>query len=187
MSFTLRRRLLLVFDLHTSHTGQEDPMEDDDTSRHKRQRISPPLTPNIDDEDDMGVMSAGRESRAASDASSDWGDWADRQVAQGETPADNAAEAAGQSSAVDSSGENEEDDVWVRKQMEQPSAVLGADNRAWDYVLQQMILDEGEVCRRRAVHDAGTCAPEPTVPERTHDNTSLKARVIVRLSCHHVI
>lgn len=117
----------------------------DDAAVHKRQRMSPSLTPNIDEEDDeMDVLSAGRESRAASDASSDWGDWADR-LEQGETSGDAAVEAAGDDSAVDSSGKDEEDDPWVREQMEQPSAVLGVDNRAWDYVLQQIVLDEGEV------------------------------------------
>ena len=94
----------------------------------------------------MDVMSAkGREDRAASDASSDWGDWADRQVAQGDSPGDAGAEAVGGGGAVGSShGKNDEDDQWVRKQMEQPSAVLAADDRAWDYVLQ-MVVDEGEV------------------------------------------
>lgn len=109
------------------------------------------------------MMSAGRgESRAASDASSDWGDWADRQVAQGDTPGDAAVEAVGEGSGVDSSGKNEEDDQWVRKQMEQPSAVLSADNRAWDYVLQ-MVVDEGEVLvQDAAVEDIGcncSCTP----------------------------
>lgn len=99
----------------------------------------------------MDVVSPGRESRAASDASSDWGDWADKQVAQGEPPGDMTLEAVGEGGAVDSSGTNE-DDQWVLQQMEQPSAVLGADNRAWDYVLQQIVLDEREV--RDAVRSA---------------------------------
>eukprot|EP00752_Nemacystus_decipiens_P001428 g1408.t1 len=119
-------------------------MDDEGVYHNKRLRMSPPLTPNIDDENDLDVMSAaGRESRAVSDASSDWGDWADRQVAQGEASGDVVIEAAGGGSAVDGSGKDDEDDQWVRKQMEQPSAVLAADNRAWDYVLQ-MVVDEGE-------------------------------------------
>eukprot|EP00903_Cladosiphon_okamuranus_P017066 g15728.t1 len=106
--------------------------------------MSPPLSPTRDEVDRMDAMSAGWESRAASDASSDWGDWADKQVAQGDTPGDTTMESSREGSGVSSSsGKDEEDEQWVRKQMEQPSAVLTADNRAWDYVLQ-MVVDEGE-------------------------------------------
>lgn len=121
-------------------------MNDEGANHHKRQRMSPPLSPSRDEEDDgMEVMSPDWDGRTASEASSDWGDWADRQVAQGETSGDVAAETAGEGSAVDSASNNEEEDQWVRKQLEQPSAVLGAENRAWDYVLQQIVLEEGEV------------------------------------------
>lgn len=121
-------------------------MGDEGVYHNKRLRMSPPLSPNIDKEDDMDVSAGrdGRESRAASDASSDWGDWADRQVAHGDTPGDAGVEDTGEGSAVDSSDNNDVDDQWVRKQMEQPSAVLAGDNRAWDYVLR-MVVDEGEV------------------------------------------
>ena len=142
----LRRTVFcsLKISLHAPRGGCGDAMDDEGVYQNKRLRMSPPLSPNIDEEDAMDVMPAARESRAASDASSDWGDWADRQVAQGDTPGDAGVAAAREASAVDGGGKNDQDDQWVRKQMEQPSAVLAADNRAWDYVLQ-MVVDEGEV------------------------------------------
>lgn len=95
-----------------------------------------------DDDMDVTTAPADRKSRAGSDASSDWDDWADAMVAQGERPAEAAATgaAAGGSSPTD----GYEDDEWVRTMMEQPSVVLGADNHVWDYVLQ-MVVEEGEV------------------------------------------
>lgn len=141
----------------------------------------------------MDVMSTGRDSRAASDASSDWGDWADRQV-EAQTPRDpGAAGEAAEVSAVDSSGNDEQDDQWVRQQMEQPSAVLGADNRAWDYVLQQIVLDElGKVCRHRlgvftlllleTKVDVVHSIRRVFTHIRNNANSSLKTRVVVESS-----
>lgn len=92
---------------------------------------------------DMTTAPVGRKrSRAASDASSDWGDWADAMVAQGERP-------AGEPTTAGAEGDSptdgyEDDDEWVRTMMEQPSVVLGADNHVWDYVLQ-MVVEKEEV------------------------------------------
>lgn len=83
--------------------------------------------------------------RADSDASSDWGDWANLQEAQGEPAGEKGAGAAAEGAdRTGNKSENEDDEEWVRSQMAQPSAVVDADNRAWDYVLQ-MVVDEGEV------------------------------------------
>lgn len=104
---------------------------------------------------------------ADSEASSDWGDWADAMVAQGEPP-----EAAGTSPTTgdNNNGHIErdgqvEDEAWVRSMIEQGtlgSVVQAADSRAWDYVLQMAVEEEegrdaqqsyGEWVReRRAMH-----------------------------------
>lgn len=115
--------------------------------QHKKQRISPPQTPNstsreTDDNMDVTTAPTDPKSRAGSDVSSDWDDWADAMVAQGERPT--------KTEAVDAAGgggnpiDRCEEDEWVRTMMEQPSVVLDADNHVWDYVLQ-MVVEEGEV------------------------------------------
>lgn len=121
-----------------------------DDGKNKRMRMSPPDSPTIDP---MEVIAAAaeenRKPRAVSDASSDWDDWADAMVAQGEPVAEakGAATAgeAGAGSAVDSI--DGEDDQWAQTMMDQGtlgSVIEGAESRAWDYVLQ-MVVDEGEV------------------------------------------
>ncbi len=122
-------------------------MDDDGVNRHKRLRMSPPLSPNTerDHEDNMETTERDSVQCADSDASSDWGDWANLQEAQGEPVGEKEAGAAAEGAgSTGNKSENEDDDEWVRSQMAQPSAVVDADNRAWDYVLQ-MVVDQGEV------------------------------------------
>lgn len=144
----------------------------------KRQRTSLFATPNTNENSDVDMdMDAaavaaaqaadGQGDGADSEASSDWGDWADAMVAQGEPP-----EAAGTSPTTgdNNNGHIErdgqvEDEAWVRSMIEQGtlgSVVQAADSRAWDYVLQMAVEEEegrdaqqsyGEWVReRRAMH-----------------------------------
>lgn len=134
----------------------------------KRQRLSPPPTPDILRQQDKVVVdhmdvssTATRNNVAAddpgnalqsadSDASSDWDDWADAMVAQGEpsaavAAAATAASAAGQSQEEEGK-EAAEEEAWVRSMLEQGtsgSVVQDAHSRAWDYVLQMAV--EGEM------------------------------------------
>lgn len=104
--------------------------------------------------------------RADSDASSDWDDWADAMVAQGEPLEETAAPATGDNNSghtLDPDGQAEEE-AWVRSMIEQGtlgSVVQAADSRAWDYVLQMAVEEEsrdaqqgsGEwVSERRTMH-----------------------------------
>ncbi|CAN0026924.1 unnamed protein product [Scytosiphon promiscuus] len=120
-----------------------------DDGNNKRMRMSPPDSPNIDGMEVIeSAMENDRKPRAASDASSDWDDWADAMVAQGEPAAEASAEdtagEGGAGSIVDSTGR--EDDEWVQTMMDQGtlgSVVESVESRAWDYVLQ-MVVDGGE-------------------------------------------
>lgn len=80
---------------------------------------------------------------AASDASSDWDDWADAMVAQGQPPDDTPVPTEGNSGDFLEVGpEAEEEEAWVRSMIEQGSdgsVVQGVDSRAWDYVLQMAV------------------------------------------------
>lgn len=90
---------------------------------------------------------------AASDASSDWDDWADAMVAQGQPPDDTAVPTGGSSSGdcLEEGPEAAEEEAWVRSMVEQGSdgsVVQGVGSRAWDYVLQMAV--EGDA---RASHE----------------------------------
>ncbi|CAM9095403.1 unnamed protein product, partial [Hapterophycus canaliculatus] len=120
-----------------------------DDGNNKRMRMSPPDSPNIDSMEVMSTAVANEERpRGASDASSDWDDWADAMVSQGEpvseaTDAAPAGEAGAGSTADSPKGE---DDQWAQTMMDQGtlgSVVEGVESRAWDYVLQ-MVVDDGE-------------------------------------------
>ena len=112
----------------------------------KRQRPSPPQKPEVEN---MEVVAPIRDEGNASDASSDWGDWADAQMTQGGSP-----KRAGTSAGEGTSGElgarriglpaaaDDEDEAWVRSMVDQGtdcSVVQGADSTAWDYVLQMAV------------------------------------------------
>ncbi|CAN0300671.1 unnamed protein product, partial [Ectocarpus sp. 8 AP-2014] len=126
-----------------------------DNGNHKRQRMSPPPTPDIDDmevarQPTNGDSSSSR-SRADSNASSDWDDWADAMVAQGEPPGESAAAGGAPGGGVGGGGgggmaADEQDEEWVRSLMEQGtvgSVIEGMESPAWDYVLQ-MVVEERE-------------------------------------------
>ncbi|CBN76620.1 expressed unknown protein [Ectocarpus siliculosus] len=90
-------------------------------------------------------------SRADSNASSDWDDWADAMVAQGEPPGESAAAGGAPGGGVGGGGGggmavDEQDEEWVRSLMEQGtvgSVIEGMESPAWDYVLQ-MVVEERE-------------------------------------------
>ncbi|CAM9369096.1 unnamed protein product [Ectocarpus fasciculatus] len=126
-----------------------------DNGNHKRQRMSPPPTPDVDDmevaQPTNGDSSVGNRSRADSNASSDWDDWADAMVAQGEPPGESAAAGGAPGGGVGGGGGggmavDEQDEEWVRSLMEQGtvgSVIEGMESPAWDYVLQ-MVVEERE-------------------------------------------
>lgn len=143
-----------------------------DNGNHKRQRMSPPPTPDIDDMEVAqppanGDNSSSR-SRAGSNASSDWDDWADAMVAQGEPPGESAAAGGAPGGGVGGGGGggmavDEQDEEWVRSLMEQGtvgSVIEGMESPAWDYVLQ-MVVEEREVrCTdgvRGTLHNLRVC------------------------------
>lgn len=131
----------------------------------KRRRTSPPPT-------DMDITP----DRAASDASSDWDDWADAMVAQGE-PSSDAAGAA--SEGVDGDGddlvrtrEEREEEAWVLSMVEQGterSVVQAAESSAWDYALQMAV--EAEVNAERGLEGEWVRA---TMNYCMHECTSYK-------------
>lgn len=130
---------------------------------NKRVRLSPPpsrsSTPtpggsidgntNQTQAEDMMEVAAGKDVSGDSDASSDWGDWADAMVATDDEPAKQTAAAAAITSRGNMgglSGEQEEEEAWVRSMIEQGtdgSVVQDADSRAWDYVLQMAVQERG--------------------------------------------
>ncbi|CAM9728086.1 unnamed protein product [Ectocarpus sp. 13 AM-2016] len=126
-----------------------------ENGNHKRQRMSPPPTPDIDDmevapQPTNGDNSSGR-SRIDSNASSDWDEWADAMVAQGEFSGESAAAGRAPGGGVGGGGGggmavDEQDEEWVRSLMEQGtvgSVIEGMESPAWDYVLQ-MVVEERE-------------------------------------------
>lgn len=107
-----------------------------------------------------------------SDASSDWDDWADAMVAQGQPADDTAAPIEGNSGACLEVGpEAEEEEAWVRSMIEQGSdgsVVQGVDSRAWDYVLQMAV--EGD----DRAHEWVRARRQHCNPQRVRDNTLLR-------------
>ena len=129
----------------------------------KRQRTSLFATPSTNENSDVDMditavaaaaAADGHGDGADSEASSDWGDWADAMVAQGEPP---GAAAASPATGDNDNGLTErdvqaEDEAWVRGMIEQGtlgSVVQAADSRAWDYVLQMAVEEEGRDAQQR--------------------------------------
>lgn len=126
----------------------------------KRQRTASPLLLPASakhNNEDYNTMDA------ASDASSDWDDWADAMVAQGQPPGDATVPIEGNSGGYLEVGpEAEEEEAWVKSMIEQGSdgsVVQGVDSRAWDYVLQMAVAGDDrahEWVRARREH----CNPQ---------------------------
>ena len=97
---------------------------------------------------DVPAAAGGRGDGTNSDASSDWDDWADAMVAQGEPPEDSTTPATGDDNTGHTLEPNAQaqEEAWVRSMIEQGtlgSVVQAADSRAWDYVLQMAVEEEG--------------------------------------------
>lgn len=122
----------------------------------KRQRTSLFATTGTNENSDVDMdvtavaaaVADGHGDGANSEASSDWDDWADAMVAQGEPPETAAASPAkgdNDNGPTERDGQAE-DEAWVRGMIEQGtlgSVVQAADSRAWDYVLQMAVEEEG--------------------------------------------
>ena len=127
---------------------------------------TPGTKENSDVDMDATAAADGQEDGADSEASSDWDDWADAMIGQGEPPeAPSASPAAGDNNNghTEIDGQAKEE-AWVRSMIQQGtlgSVVQAEDSHAWDHVLQMAVEEEGEdaqwsygewVRGRRAMH-----------------------------------
>lgn len=128
---------------------------DTDSRACKRSRPSPPhkadLPPQTAGLDKMDVViqqpNTLRDEDEASHASSDWGDWADAQVAQSSSPKREGALSGEGTPGQQGAPPSAEEDAWIRSMMDQGtdrSVVQGAESRAWDYVLQMAVEVEAQ-------------------------------------------
>lgn len=96
-------------------------------------------------EDERAQTGTAQPSPEGSD-SSDWEDWANAMVVQGEAADGEAIARESEGREADSStGPEAEEEAWMKRMMDQGtdrSVVQDADSRAWDYVLQMAVEAE---------------------------------------------
>lgn len=89
-------------------------------------------------------VTTGDNNGACSDGSSDWDDWADAMVAQGQPTEAAVAAAVDDNVGLGPGSAHAEEEAWVRSMIEQgtdASVVQEEDSRAWDYVLEMAVQE----------------------------------------------
>lgn len=128
---------------------------DTDSRACKRSRPSPPHKADLPQQtagfDKMDIViqptNTLRDEDEASHASSDWGDWADAQVAQSSSPKRVESSSREGTPCEQGGPHSAEEDAWIHSMIDQGtdrSVVQGLDSRAWDYVLQMAVESEAE-------------------------------------------